>query len=207
MSVSDHDTTLVTRLAAVDPPAFGVLVDRLQGRLLRLAMGFVGERSVAEEVVQDTWVAVFKGLAAFEGRSSLDTWVFSILCNRARTRGVREKRTVPFSAISDDGGEAVLERERFDAKGGWASPPRRWDEEDPEKLLLRREVMVVLKDAIDNLPATQRIVITLRDVEGLDSAEVCNVLEISETNQRVLLHRARARLRTALEERLGKTNE
>lgn len=207
MSVSDHDTTLVTRLAAVDPPAFGMLVDRLQGRLLRLAMGFVGERSVAEEVVQDTWVAVFKGLAAFEGRSSLDTWVFSILCNRARTRGVREKRTVPFSAISDDGGEAVLERERFDAKGRWASPPRRWDEEDPEKLLLRREVMVVLKDAIDNLPATQRIVITLRDVEGLDSAEVCNVLEISETNQRVLLHRARARLRTALEERLGKTNE
>jgi len=203
MGLADDDTTLVARLAAGEPEAFGALVDRFQARLLRLAMGFVGERSVAEEAVQDTWVAVVKGLGTFEGRSSLDTWVFRILCNRARTRGVREKRTVPFSAISDDDGESVLERERFTAKGRWASPPRRWDEEDPEKLLLRRETMAVLQDAIDGLPATQRVVVTLRDIEGLDSAEVCNILEISETNQRVLLHRARVRLRTALEERLG----
>ncbi len=202
MASVDDDAAFVARLAAGEPAAFGALIDRFGGRLLRLAMGFVNERSVAEEVVQDTWVAVVSGLKSFEGRSSLDTWVFRILCNRARTRAVREKRTVPFSSLEFDG-EVALEGDRFDAKGHWASPPRRWDEEDPEKLLLRHEMLVVLRDAIAVLPTTQRVVVTLRDIEGLESAEVCNILDITETNQRVLLHRARARLRAALEETLG----
>jgi RNA polymerase sigma-70 factor (ECF subfamily) len=202
MASVDDDAAFVARLAAGEPAAFGALIDRFGGRLLRLALGFVNERSVAEEVVQDTWVAVVTGLKSFEGRSSFDTWVFRILCNRARTRGAREKRTVPFSSLEVEG-EGVFESERFDAKGHWTSPPRRWDEEDPEKLLLRREMLGVLGEAIARLPTTQRVVVTLRDIEGLESGEVCNILDITETNQRVLLHRARARLRAALEEALG----
>lgn len=195
-----EDEPLVTRLLAGEPAAFRALVDRFQGRLIRLAMGFVQDRTAAEEVVQETWVAVLKGLPTFERRSSLDTWVIRILCNRARTRGVRDKRMVPFSALEDDGRP---ERERFRENGRWASPPTSFGEADPERMALRGEVLEALKGAIEALPPNQKVVLTLRDIEGLDSNEVCNVLDITETNQRVILHRARTRLRAILEARFG----
>lgn len=194
------DDTFLTRLLAGEPAAFRELVDRFHGRLLRLAMGFVQDRAAAEEVVQETWVAVIKGLATFERRASLDTWVIRILCNRAKTRGVRDKRFVPFSALDD---EDRPERDRFKSSGHWASPPDSFGEDDPERLALRGEVLVALRDAIEALPPNQRLVVTLRDVEGLESDEVCNVLGLTETNQRVILHRARAKLRAILEARFG----
>lgn len=198
--MGNEDDMLVARLLAGDAPAFRALVDRFHGRLLRLAASFVADRSVAEEVVQETWVAVVQGLATFERRSSLDTWVIRILCNRARTRGVREKRTVPFSALDD---EERVEAGRFKNNGHWGSPPSGFGEEDPERLLLRGEVLAALKGALEELPANQRVVVTLRDIEGLESHEVCNALDITETNQRVILHRGRARLRAILEARFG----
>jgi len=194
---------LVARLIAGEASAFGELVDRYHARLVRMALGFVADRGAAEEVVQDTWVAVMTGLDGFEGRSSLGTWVYRILANRARTRAVRDKRSVPFSALEPAGDEDGPLRGRFDEVGHWSAPPRAWEEEDPERLCLRREAMEVLGRAIDALPANQRLVVLLRDVEGLGSDEVCNILEVTETNQRVLLHRARAKLRAALEEHLG----
>ncbi len=196
---SDHE--LVTRLLARDARAFGQLVERFHGRLIRLAAGFVADRATAEEVVQDTWIAVIQGLPSFERRSSLDTWVIRILCNRARTRAVRDKRTVPFS--SEDGLQERIEAGRFSDRGHWSSPPRSFGEDDPESLLARREIMSAIQSGLDELPPNQRLVVTLRDIEGLDSHEVCNILEVSETNQRVLLHRARTRLRAILEARFG----
>lgn len=194
------DDTFLTRLLAGEPAAFRELVDRFHGRLLRLALGFVQDRAAAEEVVQETWVAVIKGLATFERRASLDTWVIRILCNRAKTRGVRDKRFVPFSALDD---EDRPERDRFKSSGHWANPPNSFGEDDPERLALRGEILVALRDAIEALPPNQRLVVTLRDVEGLESDEVCNVLGLTETNQRVILHRARAKLRAILEARFG----
>lgn len=196
------DGVLVARLIAGEASAFGELVDRYHARMVRIAMGFVADRTVAEEVVQDTWLVVMTGLEGFEGRSSLATWIYRILANRARTRAVRERRSVPFSALGGDDDDGALAG-RFDEVGHWSSPPRGWEVEDPEKLCLRREAMEVLKRAMDTLPANQRLVVMLRDVEGLEADEVCNILEVTETNQRVLLHRARTRLRTVLEEHLG----
>jgi len=199
-----EDAALVKRLLDGDEAAFGGLVEQYHGRLLRLAMVFVSDRASAEEVVQDTWLAVLTGLRSFEGRSGLKTWIFSILSNRAKTRGQRDKRSVPFSALSnqDREGEPAVHPSRFAHNGSWSAPPERWDQDTPERLLLRQETRALVDRTIADLPAGQRAVITLRDVEGLDSAEVCNVLEISETNQRVLLHRARAKVRTALEQYL-----
>lgn len=178
-----------------------MLIDRHHGPLLRLAQVFVSSRAVAEEVVQETWTGVLEGLATFEGRSSLKTWIFRILTNRAKTRGVREGRSVPFSALGDPApdNEPAVDPARFRSTGMWGEPPRRWDDETPEKLMMRQEFVRALEAALEQLPPSQRAVVTLRDVEGLDSAEVCNVLQISETNQRVLLHRARSKLRRALE--------
>jgi len=200
------DHALVARLLGGEEAAFAELVERFHTHLIRLALVFVRDRSVAEEVVQDTWVAVIQGLPAFEKRSSLKTWIFRILANRARTRGTREARSTPFSAFGagadDQGGE--LDPSRFNDHGSWASPPHRWDEEDPEKLLMRGETMAVLKRQLDLLPPNQRAAVVLRDVEGLESSDVCNILDVTETNLRVLLHRGRCRLRTVLEEHLGK---
>jgi len=197
-----EDAALVKQLLDGDQAAFNALVEQYHGRLLRLAAVFVADRASAEEVVQDTWLAVLTGLRSFEGRSGLKTWIFSILTNRAKTRGVRDKRSVPFSALSlqDPGNEPAVSPARFTSDGRWLSPPERWDQDTPERLLLRHETRALLDRTIAELPASQRAVITLRDVEGLSSAEVCNVLEISETNQRVLLHRARAKVRAALEQ-------
>ena len=176
--------------------------------MLRVARMFVPSRAVAEEVVQETWLGVLRGLDRFEGRSSLKTWVFRILVNRARTRGERERRTVPFSALAGDEANsdfAAVDPQRFrppDARefpGAWASPPARWDEE-PEQALRSRETLELARAAIAELPEMQRLVITMRDLEGLSGEEVRSALEISETNQRVLLHRARSKVRAALDD-------
>jgi RNA polymerase sigma-70 factor, ECF subfamily len=191
------EVDLVNRLRAGDEAAFTALVEAHHGALIRLALAFVPERGAAEEVVQDTWIGVLRGLPAFEGRASLKTWIFRILVNRARTRGVRESRFVPLSPAQEDGADDLAGR--FDAAGGWAHPPSPWADDSPEGLLLRGEVLDLLQAEIERLPAAQRAVLTLRDIEGIPSGEVCNVLAISETNQRVLLHRARTRVRAALE--------
>ncbi len=199
---SESDLALVAQLRARVPKAFSDLIDRYHGPLVRLALVFVPSRAVAEEVVQETWVAVLDGLDRFEGRSTLKTWIFRILTNRAKTRGIRENRTIPFSAFADQDGdhEPAVENARFQASGMWGVPPRRWEDATPEKLLMIQEAMQHLEVAVAALPPNQRAVVTLRDIDGLESDEVCNVLEISETNQRVLLHRARSKLRASLEE-------
>jgi len=193
----------VHRLLAGDEEAFVSLVDQLHGRLIRLALAFVRSRAVAEEVAQETWMGVLRGLPAFEGRSSLEAWILRILVNRARTRGVREARSVPFSALSEPTGDADAEEgvdpARFKPDGAWLVAPRRWNEDALDRLIMQREAIHSLEQAIDQLPANQRAVVAFRDIQGLDSEHVCNVLGISETNQRVLLHRARSRLRSVLE--------
>jgi RNA polymerase sigma-70 factor (ECF subfamily) len=196
------DGVVLERLLAGDEAAFSALVASHHGSLLRLALTFVSNHAAAEEVVQDTWLGVLKGLKSFEGRASLKTWIFRILVNRARTRGVRDGRTVNFSALEDADGEADALTDRFSAQGRWVQPPALWQEQNPEDLLLRGETVDCLQNAIASLPANQRAVVTLRDVDDIDAAEVCNVLGISETNQRVLLHRGRTRVRAALENHL-----
>ncbi len=208
---SAEDLALIMRLRAGDEAAFAYFVDRYHGRLLRMAMTFVADRSAAEEVVQDTWLGVISGLETFEGRSALKTWIFRILINRAKTRGVHEARSIPFSALANPGENPDAEHDpavdpgRFRSNGTWADPPRPWDDDTPERILVRNEARHRLDEEISKLPPNQRAVVTLRDIEGLDSDEVCNVLGITETNQRVLLHRARSKLRRALEEYLGKS--
>jgi RNA polymerase sigma-70 factor (ECF subfamily) len=198
------DAALVARLRNGDEAAFTALVARHHGALLRLARAFVPSRAVAEEVVQETWMAVLESIARFEGRSSLKTWIFRILTNRARTRGAREARSVPFSSLPDEGrAEEAVDPARFTPAGMWAAPPRRWDADTPEDLLSRAETRALIEQAIETLSPMQRAVVTLRDVAGCTSQEVCNVLELGETNQRVLLHRARSKLRAALEQSLG----
>ena len=201
-----EDAALLQALRNGDETAFASLVDRYHAPLLRLAMAFVPSQAIAEEVVQETWIGVLEGLSRFEGRSSLKTWIFRILTNQAKTRGVRESRSVPFSPLGhdeDDRGEPTVDPLRFQSSGywidHWASPPRSWDEDTPERLLLSKECGQHMENAIEALPPTQRQVLVLRDVDGLSSEEVCNILGISETNQRVLLHRARSRVRRALE--------
>jgi RNA polymerase sigma-70 factor, ECF subfamily len=191
---------LVNRLRSGDEAAFTTLVNAHHGALIRLALTFVSDRGAAEEVVQDTWIGVMRGLPTFEGRASLKTWIFRILVNRARTRGARDGRfvTVPPPPEADLDELAG----RFDAAGSWTQPPTPWADSTPEGLLLREEVLDVIKEQIDRLPPAQRTVLTLRDVEGATAEEVCNVLSISETNQRVLLHRARTKVRAALERHL-----
>lgn len=202
----DADHQLVQRLLAGDEGAFEWLVGELQGALIRLARSFVQRPGAAEEVVQDTWLGVLRGLPAFEGRSSLKTWIFRILVNRARTRAVRDGRSVLFSELDGpgEGSTPVVDAARFRPNGRWQQPPEPWDVHTPEGLLLRGEAVAALRAAIEVLPPAQRTVVVLRDIEGMSSGEVCNILQISETNQRVLLHRGRSRLRRALEDALGK---
>ena len=201
---SADDAALVAGLRAGDERAFAELVDRYHASMLRIARLYVRSLAVAEEVVQETWLAVLQGIDRFEGRSSLKTWILRILANRARTRGAREGRSVPFSAlVATDAavGEATVEPGRFRARDDgewpyhWAAPPRDW----PEERLLAGETLQVIGGALEMLPESQREVIRLRDVEGWDADEVCEALQISPGNQRVLLHRARAKVRAALE--------
>jgi len=202
------DGVLVAALRRGDETAFAWLVEQYHGPLRRTAITFVSSRATAAEVVQETWLAVIKGIDAFEGRSSLKTWIYRILMNIARTRGVRERRTVPFSSTgpeADPGGtfEPSFEPDRFRRRGfgtgHWVSPPEPWDEESNDRLLAV-ETLDRVRAAIEALPPRQREVITLRDVDGLGPAEVCDLLDLSDANQRVLLHRARARVRRSLED-------
>jgi len=175
--------------------------------MVRVAETYVPGRAVAEEVVQETWIAVMRGLDGFEGRSSLKTWMFRILANQARSRGERERRTVPLSSLIgelDEAGASVSP-ERFTGPAGrgmWAQPPERWSDQ-PESRLLSDATLALVASTVKGLPENQRRVLVLRDIEGWTSGEVRELLELSEVNQRVLLHRARSRLRAALEADLG----
>jgi RNA polymerase sigma-70 factor (ECF subfamily) len=192
----EDDHALLERLRAGDEQAFETLVDRYDTSLRRVARSFVRTDTSADEVVQETWLGVVTGLSAFEGRSSLRTWIFRILVNRARTRATRDARSLPFSALETDEGPAV-EPAAFGADGRWISAPPRLDS-DPETGLLSAELRQHLRQAVEKLSPDQRAVITLRDLVGLSATEVCDLLELTDSNQRVLLHRARARVRTAL---------
>ncbi|MBJ7329306.1 MAG: sigma-70 family RNA polymerase sigma factor [Solirubrobacteraceae bacterium] len=192
----DDESQMLERLRAGDEVAFAELVDRYDGALRRLARTFVKTNAAAEDVVQETWLGVIRGLPAFEGRSSLKTWIFRILANQARTRAVKDARNVPFSSIETDGGPTV-DPSSFDGDGRWASAPERLDA-DPEAALLSAELRAELLGAVDMLPDAQRAVITLRDLEGVPATEVAELLDITDANQRVLLHRARAKVRAAL---------
>ena len=201
----DNERTLIGRLRARDESAFVELVERYYGYLLPLANFFVSNRAVAEEVVQEAWLAVLKGIDRFEERSSFKTWISRIVMNLARTRGVRESRMVAFSEFADNeaGPEPAVDPERFrvatdEYPDHWSIAPRPWNS-DPETQLLTSETMAALDDAVERLPETQRLVLTMRDVNGWTAEEVCNALAISETNQRVLLHRARSKVRGILE--------
>jgi RNA polymerase sigma-70 factor, ECF subfamily len=187
------EADLVARLRAGEEGAFVELARCHQATMLRLATTFVPSAAVAEEVVQDTWMAVLRGIDGFGGRSSFKTWLLTILVNRAKSTGMREARSVAI----DDAGPAV-DRSRFDAAGAWASPPRHWIEESEERLLARG-LRDRLELALRRLPSRQRAIVILRDVDGLSSEEVCGVLGITAGNQRVLLHRARGHLREAVE--------
>jgi len=190
---------LLRRLRAGDEAAFSELFARYDGALRGVARSFVRTPTAVEEVVQETWLALVKGIGGFEGRSTLQTWLFRILVNRARTRGARDSRQIAFSALGDDERPAV-EPSAFGADGRWRSAPARL-ETDPEGSVLGAELRGRLLAAIEALPEQQRVVVTLRDVVGLTSTEVCEMLEISEVNQRVLLHRGRSRCRELLADR------
>ncbi len=193
----DDDARFLERLRAGDEAAFVALVAAHHDAMLRLACTFVPSRAVAEEVVQDTWLGVLRGIDRFEGRSTLRTWLLTILVNRARTSGVREARSV---AVGDAG--PAVDRARFDAGGAWSSPPEHWVE-DAENRLGAAALAEHINAALERMPPRQRAVVTLRDVDGLASDEVCAVLSLSEGNQRVLLHRGRSQLRQALESLLA----
>jgi RNA polymerase sigma-70 factor (ECF subfamily) len=219
--VADHTTTtgaapsddqeLIGRLRAGDEAAFAALIDQYQGSLLRMARSYTRDAALVEEIAQDTWIGLLESLNRFEGRASLKTWLFRIFMNVARARARKESRTVPFSALAADdaadpgrGQEEAVSSSRFAPTwlprygGHWISNPARW-QELPEEQAISSETQRLIEGAIAGLPEMQRAVVTLRDVEGIDADEVCNLLGLTGTNQRVLLHRARAKVRRALE--------
>jgi RNA polymerase sigma-70 factor, ECF subfamily len=206
---TDDDEALVAALRRGDAGAFATVVDRHTSAMIRVALAHVPSRSVAEEAVQETWIAVIRGIDAFEHRASLKTWIFRILTNIAARSGARERRSVPFAALAraEDPAEPLVPPDRFlpgDHQlypGHWAVPPARWP--TPEEGLLAGETRDVIADAISALPPAQRTVILLRDIEGWSSEEVSEALEVSAGNQRVLLHRARNRVRAAIEGYFG----
>jgi RNA polymerase sigma-70 factor (ECF subfamily) len=203
-AVLPDDDELVAALKRGDEATFATLVDAWSPGLMRMAQMFVRDREVAEEVVQETWIAVLRGIDRFEGRSSLKTWVYRIVINTAKTRAQREARSIPFSAAVR-GDEPSVDPDRFLGNehrqhGGWSLGPSEWA--TPEEELLSGETREVIMRAIDELPESQRAVITMHDVEGLPSDEVAAALEITEGNQRVLLHRARSKVRRAVERHL-----
>jgi len=191
------EQALVGALAAGDERAFNEVVGRYHRSIVRLARQFVRSEASAEEVAQECWYAVVTGIERFERRSSLKTWLFSIVVNKARTRAEREARVTPFSSLAsdDEDGSAIPLEDRHEG-GAWSAPPRAWD--DPERRLVSLELRGELRDALEHLPPRQRLVVTLRDVEGLDADEVCELLGVSSGNERVLLHRGRTCLREAL---------
>lgn len=205
-TASAEEVELLARLRAGDERAFEALVVRHYGTMLAVARTYVSSRAVAEEVVQEAWLGVLKGLDAFEGRSSLATWIMRIVANIAKTRGVREARSVPYASLAPEGEDVAVDRARFRGPGDafpghWRAYPANWSRL-PEEVLHERDTLRVAMDAIAELPPAQRAVITMRDVQGCGPEEVCVVLELSDGNQRVLLHRARSRVRAALERHL-----
>ncbi len=203
--VIDAEQQLIAGLREGEERAFEELVNKHHGALIRMAMGYVADREAAEEVVQDTWMAVIDGLDRFEGRSSLRTWIFGIMIHKAKDRGVREKRHRTFSSFesaADDSDEAV-DPSRFHQSGEWAGswvfPPQPWDDQTPETLLASQQAVNAMQRAIDGLPSTLKDVLILRDVEGVEAKDVCDMLKITETNLYVRLHRARERVRQAVE--------
>jgi RNA polymerase sigma-70 factor, ECF subfamily len=206
VAASADDLYLIEQLRSGNEAAFEALIDRYATTMLRLAMVYVRAWAVAEEVVQETWIAVLEGLNRFEGRSSLKTWMFRILTNCAITRAQREGRSIAFSSLSDldtDQSEPAVDADRFwpadhQWSGHWVSFPTTW-QQTPEERLLSQETRARLDRAIEALPPNQREIIILRDLEGWTSEETCAFLGISEVNQRVLLHRARSKVRGVLE--------
>lgn len=205
-AVSTHaEWELIARLRRGDEGAFAELINNHHSALIRMAIGYVADREVAEEVVQDTWMAVIEGLGRFEGRSSLRTWIFGILIHKAKDRGVREKRHTTFSDFEslDDDNEDAVDPARFYQSGEWAGhwafPPQPWDDQTPEKLLASRQAVEAMSRAIEQLPSTLKNVLILRDLEGVEAKEVCMLLKITETNLYVRLHRARERVRQVVE--------
>jgi len=204
----EQDLVLVERIRNGDEAAFVMLADELQPAMLRVAAMYVSSRSVTEDVVQDAWIGVLRGLERFEGRSSLRTWIFRILTNTAKTGGIREGRSVPFSSLAGDHLDAPsVDPDRFDTavddpRGHWSTVPDDW-RGVPEERLLGNETLALIGRTIDGLPPMQAEVIRLRDALGWTSEEVRNALDLSETNQRVLLHRARTKVRAALERYLA----
>ena len=200
------DAELVERLRAGDEDAFMDLVEQLGPTMLRIARMHVRDRATAEEVVQETWLAVLEGISRFEGRSALRSWIFRILANRARTRAQREARTQPFSSLEEEGDGPTVDPSRFlpddhpQWPGHWSAPPSPW----ADARLMAGETLALAQRAIDALPPRQKQVILLRDVEGCSPEEVCEALGLSDGNQRVLLHRARAAVRATLETQMEK---
>ncbi len=194
----DPDAQLLERLRSGDEQAFMTLVQRYRPSMVRLAAGYVPSQAIAEEVAQEAWLGFLSGLSRFEGRSSVRTWLFRILINRARTAGVRERRTTAVGDLT-----ATVDASRFDAAGSWLAPPQPWTDLVDDRLAAETMAKAV-RAALADLPVRQREVVTLRDVEGLSSGEVCGVLELTEANQRVLLHRGRSRLRQMLESEFGR---
>lgn len=204
-AVVSGEVVLLERLRQGDEGAFDELVTRHHSALIRMAMGYVADREEAEEVVQDTWMAVIEGLDRFQGRSTLRTWIFGIMIHKAKDRGVREKRHKTFSSFEsiDDDGDEAIDPSRFHQSGEWAGhwafPPQPWDDQTPEKLLASQQAVNAMNRAIEELPRTLKDVLILRDVEGVDAKEACEILKITETNLYVRLHRARERVRQAVE--------
>ena len=200
-SVSEFDTpAFLDQLRRGDADAYRRLIRRFHAALVGVAASIIGSHAQAEEVVQDAWLAVYAGIGRFEGRSALATWLFSIVLNRARTRLGRESRLVALPQEADSSGP---EPARFAANGHWLEAPRPWDELDPERLIAGRQLWEHVQAAIDQLPAGQRAVITLRDLEAQDADVACSLLGITPENQRVLLHRARMRVRDTIDTLIG----
>lgn len=194
------DPAFLARLRQGEPAAYRQIVFRLHGSLIAVAAAVIGSRAQAEEVVQDAWLAVFAGIDRFEQRSSLTTWLFSIVLNRARTRAGREARLVGLPTLAGgEPGERAVPRSAFQPDGHWIEPPRLWDELNPERVVAGRQLWEHVQAAIERLPPGQRAVLILRDIEGCTAEDACTLLEISAENQRVLLHRARGRIRAAID--------
>lgn len=195
------DPAFLARLRQADAGAYSALVRRFHASLVNVAAAIIGSRAQGEEVVQDAWLAIYAGIGRFEGRSSLTTWIFSIVLNRARTRIGREARLVGLPALMDGAqpGERAVPGTAFKPGGHWAEAPRFWDNLSPERVAGGRQLWELARQAVEKLPAGQKAVIILRDMEGRDAEETCALLDISPENQRVLLHRARGRIRLAID--------
>ena len=198
----------LARLRRGDSDAYRNLIRRFHASLVGVAASIIGSHAQAEEVVQDAWIAVYAGIGAFEGRSSLTTWLFSIVLNRARTRAVREARLVGLPQL--DGGEPderAVPLSAFQPDGHWVEAPRLWDDISPERIVGGRQLWDHVQAAIERLPAGQRAVLILRDLEGCAAEDACTLLGITAENQRVLLHRARGRIRAQVDALVGNAPE